>query len=155
MFSRPTKTAEEKRGAPPSIIASDCHISGDIVCSGEIQIDGRIEGDVQGDVVVIGEKGSIQGAISAKTVRILGAVNGRIMANAVELARTARVLGDIHHDSLAVAAGAYVEGHCDRLTSQDAIASQQTVLRIEDSSGEKNAQAAEPLSGATAAAHSG
>ena len=155
MFSRSNKTVEEKRGKTPSIIASDCHIAGDIVSSGEIQIDGLIKGDVQGDVVVIGEKGSIEGSISAKTVRILGTVNGRITANAVELARTARVLGDIHHDSLAVAAGAYVEGHCDRLTSPDAIASQQTVLRIEDASGEKTQQMAEPLSGAAAPAHGG
>ena len=101
-----------------SVIASGCRIIGNIECDGEIQVDGTIEGDLKGKTVVIGEKGSIKGLISGELVRVLGSVNGQIHSKAVELAKTARVLGDIHHDSLSVAAGAHVEGRFDRISSE-------------------------------------
>jgi cytoskeletal protein CcmA (bactofilin family) len=65
--------------------------------------------------LVIGETGGVTGEIVAETVRVLGAVTGQISARAVELSKTARILGDITHDSLAVEAGAYVEGRFNRL----------------------------------------
>jgi len=65
--------------------------------------------------LVIGEAGSITGEINAEMVRVLGSVTGQISARAVELAKTARILGDISHDSLAVEAGAHVEGRFNRL----------------------------------------
>ncbi|GHU05275.1 hypothetical protein FACS1894205_4970 [Alphaproteobacteria bacterium] len=120
MFSRGGK----KGGAPASgnvlsVIAGGCRVVGDIDCGGEIQVDGAIEGDVKGKIVIVGENGSILGTISGELVRVLGSVRGQIQAGAVELARTACVVGDIRHDSLSVAAGAHVEGRFDRLSPPD------------------------------------
>ena len=116
MFSRANRSSGPR--ATPSIIGANCTLTGDVVSQGEVHVDGHVEGDVRCNVLVIGEGGKITGEISAETVRVLGSVTGQITARAVELARTARVLGDITHDSLAVEAGAFVEGRFNRLTAE-------------------------------------
>lgn len=116
MFSKGNKTAA--RRSTPSIIGADCTFTGDILSEGEVQIDGRLEGDVRCRYLVIGEQGSVTGEISAETVNVLGTVTGQITAQTVALARTARILGDITHDSLSVEVGAYVEGRFNRLPSE-------------------------------------
>jgi cytoskeletal protein CcmA (bactofilin family) len=106
----------------PSIIGSNCSLTGDIASEGEVHIDGKVVGDVRCEILVIGESGSVTGEINAETVRVLGAVTGQINSHSIELAKTARILGDITHDSLSVEAGAYVEGRFNRLDGSKAVA---------------------------------
>jgi cytoskeletal protein CcmA (bactofilin family) len=114
MFSKPNKPQGLHR-ASPSIIGGNCSLAGDISSDGEVHVDGNVVGDVRCVTLVIGEQGSVTGEIAAETVRVLGAVTGQIAARSVELAKTARIMGDITHDSLSVEAGAYVEGRFNRL----------------------------------------
>jgi cytoskeletal protein CcmA (bactofilin family) len=118
MFSKGSKSAS--RRSTPSIIGADCTFTGDVLSEGEVQVDGRLEGDVRCRQLVIGEQGSVTGEISAETVSVLGMVTGQITAQTVALARTARILGDITHDSLSVEVGAYVEGRFNRLPPEPA-----------------------------------
>jgi len=119
MFTTKSNKGNRERHSPPSIIASDCIVTGDVFSQGEVQMDGRVNGDLRCDLLVVGETGSITGEISAQTVRIFGSVNGQITAAAVELAKSARVLGDITHDSLAIEAGAHVQGRIKRNNEED------------------------------------
>lgn len=102
------------RSTIPSLLGSDLTITGDVSSSGEVQVDGRVEGDVIADRLVVSEAGGVDGAIAANSVRILGVVNGPITAGCVRLGRTARVTGDIVHQTLCVEEGAFVTGHCRR-----------------------------------------
>ncbi len=113
MFSKPNKPTALNRTSP-SIIGTNCSLAGDILSDGEVHIDGQVVGDVRCVTLVIGEAGGVTGEIVAETVRVLGSVTGQIAANAVELARSARIIGDITHDSLSVEAGAHVEGRFNR-----------------------------------------
>ena len=122
MFSKPNKPPVLNR-ASPSIIGPNCSLAGDILSDGEVHIDGKVVGDVRCVTLVIGEKGGVTGEINAETVRVLGSVTGQITARAVELAKTARIVGDITHDSLAVEAGAHVEGRFNRRPSGGAVQS--------------------------------
>ena len=97
--------------SPLSIIASDVRIVGDIITDGEMQIDGRVEGDIACKTLVIGQSAHIAGEIKANTVRIHGEVTGKLSADNVIIGRTGRVTGDIYHDSLEIESGAQVEGH--------------------------------------------
>jgi cytoskeletal protein CcmA (bactofilin family) len=115
MFSKPNKPHQGLNRTSPSIIGNNCSLAGDISSDGEVHVDGKVVGDVRCVTLVIGEAGSVTGEINAETVRVLGAVSGQITANAVELAKSARIVGDITHDTLAVEAGAYVEGRFNRL----------------------------------------
>ena len=96
----------------PSIISADMVINGTINSSGDIQIDGRIEGDVRSVGLVIGDKAEINGEVLAEDVTVRGKVTGRIRARKVLLAATSHVEGDILHEAFAVESGAFFEGNC-------------------------------------------
>ena len=53
--------------------------------------------------------------VNSDTVRVCGTVEGEVKASSVILTKTARVIGDVLHDSLAIEAGAYIDGHCRRI----------------------------------------
>jgi len=124
MFSKVNKTGQtttmhesprpSMKAGIPSIISADLRITGDLVCSGDVQIDGWVEGDIQSRNITIGEGATVQGGLQAESVRICGLVNGEVRADMVVLEKTARVTGDILHKSLAIEQGAYLEGMCRR-----------------------------------------
>ena len=60
----------------PSIIGSDVVITGNIVTQGEIQLDGKVEGDIRSSALTIGESGIVVGSVSASEVIIKGTVKG-------------------------------------------------------------------------------
>lgn len=127
MFSKVSRTSEpleaEGRGqagkakgrdSAPSIISSGLRITGDLVSDSDVQIDGIVEGNVSSRSVAIGESGAIIGKVSAERVHVAGSITGEIRASIIDLTRTARVAGDVHHDTLSIEAGALLEGLCRR-----------------------------------------
>ena len=96
----------------PSIISADMVINGTLSSAGDIQVDGRVEGDVRTIGLVIGDKAEIHGEIFAEDVTVRGKVIGRIRARKVLLAATSHVEGDILHEAFAVESGAFFEGNC-------------------------------------------
>jgi cytoskeletal protein CcmA (bactofilin family) len=99
--TRPDGT-QPSRGVP-SIISPDLRITGDLVCAGDIQIDGWIEGNVTGRHIHLGENAMVSGSLMGELVRISGTVSGEVRADNVVLEKTARVTGDI------------LEGRCKRI----------------------------------------
>jgi cytoskeletal protein CcmA (bactofilin family) len=100
------------RSTAPSILSSDLSVRGTFTSTGDIQIDGYVEGDVRSVGLVIGEKAEIHGEIFAEDVTVRGRVIGQIHARKVLLAATSHVEGDILHEAFAVEAGAFFEGNC-------------------------------------------
>jgi cytoskeletal protein CcmA (bactofilin family) len=96
----------------PSIISADMAIQGGVNATGDVQIDGRVEGDVRSIGLVIGEKAEIHGEVFAEDITVRGKVVGRIHARKLLLAATSHVEGDILHEALVVEAGAFFEGNC-------------------------------------------
>lgn len=108
----PTPKRPSRPGAAPSIVSADLTVTGSFNTSGDIQIEGIVEGDVRSAGLVVGEKAEIHGEIWAEDVTIRGKVIGRIHARKVLLAATSHVEGDILHEAFAVEAGAFFEGNC-------------------------------------------
>ncbi len=100
------------RSSAPSIISADLVVNGTLTSTGDIQIDGRVEGDVHSAGLVIGDKAFIHGEIMAEEVTIRGRVNGSIRARKVLLCATSHVEGNILHEAFAVETGAFFEGNC-------------------------------------------
>jgi cytoskeletal protein CcmA (bactofilin family) len=117
--SRPS--AAEVSTAAPSIISADLKIVGNLLSGGDLQIDGTVEGDISTRRITVGEGAIVQGAITAETVRVYGTVAGEIKASNVHLAKSARVDGDIGHQSIAMEAGASVNGRLTRLDKSPAV----------------------------------
>jgi len=148
-------SSEPKRstaqGGVPSIISADLRVTGNLKSDGDIQVDGYIEGDIDSATLTIGEGAHVKGHISCESVRICGTIDGAVKAKSVVMAKTARVIGDIIHDSLAIEAGAFIEGNIKRLegagrTSTVSSASQPTSSSSSGAaSGSGASTAAKPL----------
>lgn len=105
------------RGGGLSFIGTDIVVSGNVTGTGQLHIDGRVDGDVQCETLIQGEGGTIAGHIACDSVHLAGLVDGTVKARVVTLEPTARVTGDLSYETLSIAAGAAIEG---RLTRKEA-----------------------------------
>lgn len=99
----------------PSIVSGNLKITGDMESAGDIQVDGQVDGDIRTGKLTIGADAVVNGCIRADEVMVSGTVNGAIKAGIVKLYTSARVTGDISHESLAIEAGAFIQGLCKRV----------------------------------------
>ncbi len=145
----PMRAAPPKPQAPrqppksnvPTIISTDMVIEGNLKSEGDLQVEGTITGEIEIGHLVIADGGTVHGNITAQTVRVCGTLHGNISANMVTLTSTARVVGDVNHDLLAIETGGMLEGHSHRRAGVPAVAdpvARQQILM--------NAPDAEPLS---------
>lgn len=96
----------------PTLIGTDMCVSGNISGSGELQVDGIVEGNIKAKHVVIGVKAKVTGNIHAESIFIAGNVVGTVDANSIEATRSAKVKGDLVHTELTIETGAIIEGRC-------------------------------------------
>lgn len=112
-------TKEPSAGVPkskpaPSILSSDLEITGNIKTTGDVQVEGRIDGDIRAHLLTVGEGATVKGEISADDVVVNGRVIGRVRGLKVRLTSTARVEGDVIHKTIAIESGAHFEGSVQR-----------------------------------------
>jgi cytoskeletal protein CcmA (bactofilin family) len=93
-----------------SIICEDLSFIGNIVDTGEIELLGKLEGDVQCGSILIGEKAQIVGTVTAQDVVVRGRVVGLIRGLRVTLEAQAYVEGEIHYQSLGMEHGVHFDG---------------------------------------------
>ena len=108
----PTQPTRRPGRSAPSIISDDLVVIGTLTSTGDIQIDGRVDGDIRSASVTIGEKANFQGEIVAEECTIRGRVQGIVRARKVQLSGTCHMEGTILHEALAVEVGAFFEGTC-------------------------------------------
>lgn len=97
-----------------SFIGADVLLSGNVTGTGQLHVDGRVDGDVKCETLIQGEGGTIAGHIVCDTVHLAGLVDGTVKARMVTLEPTARVTGDLSYETLSIAAGAAIEGRLAR-----------------------------------------
>jgi len=99
-----------------TLIGADTAIDGDLVFAGGLRLDGRVRGNVtaapgKASMLVISEKGMVEGEISVGHLVLNGTVKGPVHAtDLLELQPQARVLGDVRYAALEMHQGALVEG---------------------------------------------
>jgi cytoskeletal protein CcmA (bactofilin family) len=85
-------------------------VTGQLQSAGDIQIEGKVEGDIRGQVVGIGATALIKGTVFGDVVESAGTIEGKIEARTAILMATARMFGDIVHKSLQIVPGAHFIG---------------------------------------------
>ncbi|AEI75871.1 integral membrane protein involved in cell shape determination [Cupriavidus necator N-1] len=99
-----------------TLIGEDTAIDGDLVFAGGLRLDGRVRGNVTAapgkpSMLVVSEKGMVEGEISVGHLVLNGTVKGPVQAtDLLELQPHARVLGDVRYAALEMHQGALVEG---------------------------------------------
>ncbi len=117
MFGRKNKAV----GHIDTLIGFNTAISGDIQFSGGLRVDGRVCGSVVAvgeslSTLVLSEQGMIEGKVKVTHMVVNGTVKGPIyVEQELELQPHARVMGDIHYQSVKIHQGASVEGKMIRI----------------------------------------
>ncbi len=115
------KIAKMSRGSNtpvPSIISIGTKIKGNILGGDIIHIDGRLEGNVCCNELIIGVKGQVIGQVKAQTLNLYGSLHGTAEVENLFVAGTAHLIGDAVHTSIAIEPGAYIEGRCVRVSKK-------------------------------------
>jgi cytoskeletal protein CcmA (bactofilin family) len=113
MFSRTNPAAPAKSGKRSvsfSVLGPDVVVTGDLSTADNLQVDGRIDGDVRCGELHQGADSTIAGNIVADEARLAGLVDGTVTAAFVMLDATARVTGEVTYTTLCIESGARVEG---------------------------------------------
>ncbi len=112
MFHRNTEKLE-------SFIGANSTFKGDIDTKGTLRIDGTLEGNVNADWVILGEKALLRGYVIARGVVVGGKIEGNLTAKEiVEIKAKGQVLGDIHCSKLTVIEGGMFDGR-SAMTKED------------------------------------
>ena len=103
-----------------TLIGARTVIKGDISFTGGLHVDGAVHGALVAEpggeaLLVLSDKGIIEGEVRAPHVVIHGSIKGDIVASEhIQLAAQARVNGNIYYKLLEMAAGAQVNGQIVR-----------------------------------------
>ena len=104
-----------------SVIDRYVRVQGRIEARGEIQLRGRVTGEIRADRLFIAEAAEMRGSIEASFVEVRGQVTGPITARHVRLLAGALVEGDITSELLEVENGAQLIGRCARLNKSNVV----------------------------------
>lgn len=99
-----------------TLIGHSIEVNGDVKFSGGLHLDGKIVGNVHAEnsepsVLVVSERGCIEGDVSVSFAIINGTIKGNVYATEkLELSGKARIFGDVHYNLLEMASGSEVNG---------------------------------------------
>lgn len=118
MFNNSSKSKGDNKTMLPTstinIIGSGTSIQGDIVCEGDIRIDGQVNGLVSTKAkIVVGPEGDITGDLICQSADILGKVTGIIkVEELLFLKANALVSGDVYTAHFEMEPTAKFNGRC-------------------------------------------
>jgi cytoskeletal protein CcmA (bactofilin family) len=93
---------------------------GDLRGKGGVRIEGALEGEIAiHGLVIVGETGRVTSeTVKAESVIVAGVVNGKIVAEKLEIRATGRVYGDVRTKSFSTEEGAFLRG---KVTMEEAV----------------------------------
>jgi cytoskeletal protein CcmA (bactofilin family) len=114
MFNSKESKSTETGISGTNQIMSGTTLTGDVVCDGNIRIDGTLKGNlVAKGKVVIGPSGIVDGEINCQNADISGTVKAKVtVSELLSLKASAKLSGDISTNKLAIEPGANFSGAC-------------------------------------------
>ena len=98
-----------------SHLGEGASFEGEIHCKGEIEIAGKVKGNISAKCLRILETGKVTGQVNAEKVEILGCMIGNTDSSTVYVGEKGVVRGDLKFEvSLSVAEGADILGHVQK-----------------------------------------
>lgn len=116
MLGNSAKKSKTSGARVDTLVGQDTEIVGDIHFTGGLHIDGVVKGNVSaGDdsdsVAIVSERGRVEGELRVPNLLINGYVAGDVhAAERLDLAKEARVRGDVYYHTMEMASGAEVNG---------------------------------------------
>lgn len=113
MFSNLKKNSVQNSGIE-TLIGESTHLTGSIISSGSIKIEGEFIGDIEtkGDII-ISQTGSVKGNISGANITVAGMQNGNVASSGLlHITAAGKIMGDIETINLMVEDGGVINGKC-------------------------------------------
>ena len=102
--------AAPRAGGSMSFIGGEVSITGNIGASGDLHLDGAVQGDIACGSLTVGANGQVRGNVMAQRATIAGAIEGSVVATELVIEKTARIAGDVSYESISIETGARVDG---------------------------------------------
>jgi cytoskeletal protein CcmA (bactofilin family) len=102
--------AQTRLKASPSVIGKDITITGNVSATADLQIDGKIDGDVRCGGLSMGAEGRIKGTVIAESARLGGTIEGAVTVRNLTITSQAKILGDVAYETIAIENGAHIDG---------------------------------------------
>ncbi len=110
LFGAKKKTGTNNSGAITTILDQDTLVAGDLTFKGKARLDGRVEGNIKGDYLIVSESASVCGDIEAGTVVCYGRIDGNVRAEKIQAMTASTINGSLEAEDLAVESGARLNG---------------------------------------------
>jgi cytoskeletal protein CcmA (bactofilin family) len=126
MFNKtadPTSSPTSRPSAPQgsntakSILGSDLRITGEIACSGTVEVMGEIDGNITAHALIVGQEGRVSGSVKADQVEVKGRLDGKVESQTFSMRSSSNVAADITYGSLVIESGAQIEGRFTKAKS--------------------------------------
>ena len=108
MFSRDTDKIQ--RTTPSSsVIGVEMQINGNIKCSGNLVLKGKVRGNIECDHISISSEGDLKGNIKSLYSTIGGNFIGDVFADTLAIESTASIKGNLYYNNLKAQPGAKLD----------------------------------------------
>lgn len=121
MAKQTSKPYGETQNQTINIISESTLIKGDISSSGDIRIDGKLEGNIEAKGrLVIGPQGKVEGEINCNNIEVSGYIKGKVtVSDLLTMKSSAQIFGDIVAGKLSVEPGSLFTGTCTMGSSKE------------------------------------
>ena len=103
----------------PSLISKNVIVTGDIKNASNIEIEGKVDGNVFADTITLREGGEITGNTKSKIFNIKGNFKGNSVAEKINISDTAVVNGLLEYNFLSVDYGASINCELKRVNEKN------------------------------------
>ena len=115
MFSKDTKKLE-------SLIGVNTNFQGELNVIGTLRVDGRVDGKLNAECVILSETAVVKGEVAAKKIIVGGKIEGNLRAQEiVEIKCKGKVFGDILANKFSVAEGGEFNGKIEMKTDESKV----------------------------------
>ncbi|MDD4107765.1 MAG: polymer-forming cytoskeletal protein [Prolixibacteraceae bacterium] len=121
MAKQSVKPYGEPQEKTINIISESTLIKGDIVCDGDLRIDGEHIGNIEAKGrLVLGPSGKLEGEINCNNIEVSGYIKGKLyVRELLTMKASARIYGDIIAGKLSVEPGSLFTGTCSMEGSKE------------------------------------
>lgn len=114
MFGKAVNVEQEMKKveseAISSIIDKSMTITGELLFKGKARIDGTINGNIEGEHLILSETGSVVGDIKVSSFNCYGSLEGNVKATMLTARKNSSIHGKLEAGNLTVEPGASIQG---------------------------------------------